>query len=101
MEIFSKRLKELREENNVSLNDLAEAIGSTKSALSKYERGIVTPSLTVACKIAEYFGESLDYIAGTKYGKKSTEEERLFKKIEKSDIPIEKIERMIDLLKER
>ena|SRR6185295_9538646 len=49
------RLKRLRESKGVTLDELAERTGLTKSYLSKVERGISVPSVATALKVAEAF----------------------------------------------
>ncbi|BCQ53195.1 helix-turn-helix domain-containing protein [Burkholderia gladioli] len=46
------RLKLLRKQLGLSLQDLAERAGLTKSYLSKVERGLSTPSVAVAMQLA-------------------------------------------------
>lgn len=54
---FAKNLKYLRDRvKGVSQNELAEALGVGKSAISAYERGDSEPTLGVLIKIIRYFG---------------------------------------------
>ena len=64
MVTFGERIKELREINNISLQELAEALKSTKSTLSRYENNIMQPRATFVQKMAEYFGVTTDYMLG-------------------------------------
>lgn len=64
MNEFGKRLKMLRDDRDLPMSKLAEAVGSTKSALSRYENGSMDPGLKVLIKLADYFGVTLDWIAG-------------------------------------
>ena len=57
-------LKDLRSEKNATLEEVAQSIGSTKSLLSKYERGASEPGLRNLKKLADYFDVSLDYLFG-------------------------------------
>ena len=58
-------LKEERLRNNLSQEEVAKAIGSTKQAVYKYETGIVTniPMDKIA-KMAQLFGVTPAYIMG-------------------------------------
>ncbi len=61
---FAKRLKELI--GNESINSVAKKIGLPQATLSRYllcQREIGLENL---CKIADYFGESLDFLTGRK-----------------------------------
>lgn len=63
-ELFSHRLKELRTEKSMSLNELAEALQTTSQSLSLYERGERTASIELLAKAAKYFNVSTDYLMG-------------------------------------
>lgn len=54
------RLKELR--NNISQTQLAKALGIPQTTYSNYERGDNEPDIKTLCKIADYYGVSLDYL---------------------------------------
>lgn len=64
MKIFAERLKELREEKNMSLKELGKEIGVSDSAVSRWENEIRVPNIEVLVIIAEYFGVSTDYLVG-------------------------------------
>jgi len=61
---FAENLKRLREEKNLTLRELAEELKIGKSTLSEYENAQKDPSLMNAKKIADYFDESIDWLAG-------------------------------------
>jgi len=61
---FKDRLIQLRKENNMSREELANKLNLSYSAISKYETGIRTPDDDIKKKIAEYFNVSLDYLMG-------------------------------------
>ena len=46
MDVIGQYLKQLRKEQNVSLNDVAKRVGVTTSFLSQVENGKATPSLS-------------------------------------------------------
>ena len=102
MNDFGKRLKLLREQRGLSLSQLGEAIGNTKSALSRYENGIVEPGLKTLIKLAEYFDVTLDWMAGNgdinniQHATKSDYDETLDRCI-KADVSPEKLNQIIDL----
>lgn len=54
------RLKQLRELNNMSQREAAEAIGCTQGNYSRYENGEREPSTELLIKMAEAFGVSVD-----------------------------------------
>lgn len=58
------KLKNLRLEKDVTLEELAQSIGSSRSLLSKYERGASEPGLRQLKKLADFYDVSLDYLFG-------------------------------------
>jgi transcriptional regulator with XRE-family HTH domain len=56
---LAQRIKRLRQERNLTLEQAADKMGLTRSWLSKVENFRVTPSLPALGKIAEAFGISL------------------------------------------
>lgn len=64
MNNFSKRLRELRVEKNLSQSELAKLIGVTQSGIAKWETGVREPSIDVLISLSKFFGYSLDYIVG-------------------------------------
>ncbi len=64
LETFARNLRYLRSEREMTLRELAEALKIGRSTLSEYENAETDPSLTVVKKIADYFGESVDWLVG-------------------------------------
>ena len=67
---LGERLKDLRVEKHLTLEELSAETGFSSSALGKYE---ITPrniSHEVIMKLAEYYGVSCDYILGISENKK-------------------------------
>lgn len=64
MEIFSKRLRELREEMNLVQKELAFALGISQRMLSHYERNESEPNAELLLKISNFFNVSIDYLLG-------------------------------------
>ncbi|CAK1243681.1 Transcriptional regulator [Fructobacillus tropaeoli] len=59
------RIKELRNEKNLSLSALAKKVGVTHATLSRYETGIVkTGRIELWQKLADFFGVDIAYIQG-------------------------------------
>ena len=62
---LGSRLKDLRLNKGVSLQVVADAIGASKPHVWELERGTSkNPSLELVKKLANYFGVSVDYLAG-------------------------------------
>lgn len=61
---ISEKITQLRKEKGLSQTDLAKAIGASREAISKYERGEAIPSVEVAAKIADVFEVTIDLLTG-------------------------------------
>ena len=66
---FSYRLKELREDSDLSQAALAQALGMYKTTYARYEQGQRDLPLQTAILIADYYWISLDELAGRKIRK--------------------------------
>lgn len=62
--MFAKRIKELREENNISQKEFAKTIGVAQSTYALYETDKREPSFDVLIKIAQYFNVTTDFLLG-------------------------------------
>lgn len=56
------RIAKLRNEMNITQLELAEKLGVTDRAVSKWETGIGYPDVTLLPQIADVFGVSIDYL---------------------------------------
>ncbi len=63
---FPKRLKALMNENNTKQTELADVIGVTRQAVSKWINGEAIPDLASVIKIAEFYKVSIDSLAAEK-----------------------------------
>lgn len=61
---FGDRLKEIRKQKNMSLEEFAKLLGTSKQALSRYELGQVDPKISQVRKYARILGLSIDYLMG-------------------------------------
>ena len=57
---FAKNLKYLRKKKNISMKELADKVGLSRSALSNYENGNRLPEFESMIKLALYFECSID-----------------------------------------
>lgn len=58
------RIRDLREDNDRKQKEIATYLMCDQSLYSKYERGERPLPLELAVKLADYYGVSLDYLAG-------------------------------------
>jgi transcriptional regulator with XRE-family HTH domain len=63
-EKFAERFKYLREEKGLSQERLADDLGVSHGIISFWETGKREPKLSNLILIAEYFGVTIDYLAG-------------------------------------
>ena len=61
---FYKRIRDLREDNELKQSDIAEIIKTTQSYYAQYENGKRQIPFDRAVEIAEFYRVSLDYLAG-------------------------------------
>ena len=65
MKIFAERLKEIREERNVSISELARQIGTSQQNISRWEMGGRVPSAETIVMLCEFFKNvSAGYLLG-------------------------------------
>ena len=61
---YYQRLKDLKEDADLTQKEVAEIIGVSVNHYGKYERGETDIPFEKVISLAEYYGVSLDYIAG-------------------------------------
>nr|DAQ28225.1 MAG TPA: helix-turn-helix domain protein [Caudoviricetes sp.] len=59
-----ERLKDLRTEKGLTTSALGKIVGCSNPTITHYERGDREPSLEMLCKLADFFGVSVDYLIG-------------------------------------
>lgn len=59
-----KRIKELRLSKGLSQAELAKILGYNQTAIGKYERGELEPSIETMEKLCDFFECSIDYLVG-------------------------------------
>lgn len=58
------RIQELRKKHRMQQSELAEKIGVTNKSISSYETGRCEPTIDSLCKLADFFGTTVDYLLG-------------------------------------
>ena len=59
---MNTRIPELRKQHRLSQQELADAVGVTRQTITSLEVGKYTASLTLAYKIARYFGLTIEQV---------------------------------------
>lgn len=58
------RLIELREERNLTQNDIANAINTSRTNIGRWEKGLNEPASSYVVKLADFFEVTTDYLLG-------------------------------------
>ncbi|HID9510937.1 helix-turn-helix domain-containing protein [Clostridioides sp. ZZV14-6150] len=74
---FGDRIKQLRENMNLSREELSNKINISYSALSKYETNNRFPDKVTLNKIADFFDVSTDYLLGRNKNISNEEDEEV------------------------
>ena len=61
---FSDRIKNLREQTNLTQADLAKKLNITRSAVNAWELGLSAPSTAFVVELAKLFSVTTDYLLG-------------------------------------
>lgn len=64
MEIFAKRLTELRKEKGISQSQLSKETGISQAAIAFWEAGERIPGALALITLSKYFKVSSDYLLG-------------------------------------
>ncbi|MDO5398605.1 MAG: helix-turn-helix transcriptional regulator [bacterium] len=65
--MFFQRLRDLREDKDLTQSDIAEMLGIQQTVYSRYERGVQNIPLEFLIFLADYYKTSTDYILGRTY----------------------------------
>ncbi|MBS7224665.1 MAG: helix-turn-helix transcriptional regulator [Clostridiaceae bacterium] len=64
MEIYQKRIRDLREDADKTQAEVAAALGTSQTMYARYERGANELPIRHLIRLAQYYGVSSDYILG-------------------------------------
>lgn len=59
-----KRIRDLREDKDLTQKQLAATLGMSQTGYSKYETGENDIPTSILIKLADFYGTSVDYIPG-------------------------------------
>ena len=62
--MFFRRLRDMREDHDLSQEKLGRLLGIQQTVYSRYERGYQTIPLELLIKLADLYGVSADYLLG-------------------------------------
>ena len=61
---YYQRLKDLREDHDLTQNDIAKLLRTTRQQIGKWENGVQMMGIDKYITLARYYNVSLDYLAG-------------------------------------
>lgn len=67
--MYLRRLRDMREDADMTQADIAAYLGIAQTVYSRYERGFQTIPLEHLKKLADFYQVSLDYLTGRTYRK--------------------------------
>lgn len=62
--MFFQRIRDMREDSDLSQREIAEFLGIAQTVYSRYERGFQTIPLEHLIALADYYQVSLDFLTG-------------------------------------
>jgi transcriptional regulator with XRE-family HTH domain len=74
-QLFSERLKMLREEKNISVKELGEAVGTSGATISRYETGVHEPKSKMVRLLADYFDVNPAWLMGANVDRNNKDED--------------------------
>ena len=75
------RIRDLREDADLTQKEIAELLLCDQSLYSKYERGERALPLELAVQLADFYKVSLDYLAGRTDKKQSNQRQKAHKSV--------------------
>lgn len=67
---YAQKLREIREDRDLTQADIARILGTTQQQIYKYESGMQEMTVSRLVKLCEFYGVSADYILGLPKGLK-------------------------------
>ncbi|MBQ7320679.1 MAG: helix-turn-helix domain-containing protein [Clostridia bacterium] len=95
---INEQIAALRKEKEITQGELAQALGVTNQAVSKWESGQCCPDIQLLPEIAKYFGISIGELMGEEAAEKRNEEGNTVEAAQKHNDPL--LCRAIDILGE-
>jgi len=68
--MYFQRIKDLREDKDMTQTEIAAVLGINQTVYSRYERGFQTIPVEHLLKLADFYDMSTDYILGRTKNKK-------------------------------
>ena len=62
--MYFRRIRDMREDSDLTQSDVAALLGIAQTVYSRYERGYQTIPLEHLIKLADHYNVSIDYLVG-------------------------------------
>jgi transcriptional regulator with XRE-family HTH domain len=107
--LLGKRIKQLRTEMNITLDEMADRMQTTKATLSRYENGLRKPNSDFIYRLSDFFSVSVDYLIGKSdirheeliniaKNMKDDEYVKLSNYARDKNIPLDKLKKILDII---
>ena len=76
---YVTRIRNLREDSDLTQNQIAEYLGTSQTMYARYERGANEMPVRHLIRLSKYYGVTMDYLCGLsndKYGNQSSHPRR-------------------------
>ncbi len=94
---FPANLKKLREENQLTQQQLADLLNLERSSIAKYEKGKSTPNPETLLAIAKIFNVTVDYLIRGNLSEVTNEVHSQTPEYNESPLPLMSAQRMFEL----
>ena len=64
MNVYVKRIRDLREDNDLTQTEIADLLGTSQTMYARYERGANEIPVRHIIKLCNFYNVSADYILG-------------------------------------
>ena len=85
MQTFLRKLKGLREDNDLTQAQVAEVLGTSQTMYARYERGANEMPIRLLVTLCKFYNVSADYLLGTVPDSKRRQKKPLTKQNTRTD----------------
>lgn len=69
METYQQKIRDLREDHDMTQSDIAQILNTTKNQVGKYERGEQHMNIRHLITLCNFYNVSADYVLGLEEGR--------------------------------
>ena len=73
---YTRRIRDIREDNDLTQQQIAEILGTSQTMYARYERGANELPIRHLIRLAEYYRLSTDYLLGLTNGKETLSKQK-------------------------